>query len=173
MKKKWVWLIVQFLVVCYIALFIVPDILMWSPLNLTMDKIDIMAGRRGYERHLLYIKIVDRVQETDISQLYRRLIGEPPAPVWRTVNIFSPGSGISPHYAYHGGLGAVYTLTRIYETSDFTDEAKKSSLINFFRLLQMDNNYFRAEKYVHSLWIFSHTGKKVTVQDLPDIPKNE
>jgi len=169
--KKWIIVAIPMLILT-ILLFAIP----WSPLNCWHEKIDIMAGRYKYERYLLLIKFIDREEETELSMLYRKLIGEPPPPVWHTVNTFSPGVHYSPHYVYHGALSASYSLIEAYKTADFSERAKKETLINLLELLQEDGNYHRASKYSRDLlglacekkWL---PDKTIDLKDLPAIPE--
>ena len=148
----------------------------WTAFNCWHENIDITCGRYRYQRYLFGLKIVDRVDETPISKLYRKVVGEPSSPVWRRVNTFSPGYHHSPHYVHHGALSAVGCLERAFETAEFSDEAKRIVLTNFFQLLMTDDRDDRAKDYAWKVESFAldQSGRGSTridvgqVQDLSD-----
>jgi hypothetical protein len=124
----------------------------WIPdrrVNTLREYVDVKAGRRRVEGYLLWRKVTDRVEETELSQLYRRLAGEPPSPVWRRVNTFRYGAAnYSPQHVHHESLWAAGLLTTCLGQTEFTPEAKRAAVLTFLELLEKYDRDTEARAFV-------------------------
>lgn len=130
-------------------LFVVPLFIgEGSDLNSLTEYIDITCGRRRYERYLLWIKVSERVEETELSRTYRELVGEPPESLWRTAFSFSPSwSKYSPQYSHGRSAVGAHELTEALQKVRFADDAKKTVIVSYFDLVQKDDDGHRARDY--------------------------
>ena len=137
-----------------------------------------MSGRARTERYFWWIRISDRTEETAFSETYRKYVGEPPSPVWRRVNTFSPGARHSPNYVYHSAFGASRIILQAFQRAQFSDEARRKLLTTFLGLLQSDGNDNRADAYAHEIVQLVMTpgrnsGAMIEAKDLPILRPNE
>lgn len=176
--KKLFWIFAVVVLLLFVVLFAIPFLWPWTSLNCWHDDIDITAGRYRYQRYLLYMKTSETIEETKLSKMYREFIGQPPAPQWRRVNTCSPGHRNSPHHAYHGALVAAKILVVGFNGGNFSNEAKKIVLTNFFNLLKTDDNDFRAKEYAVSIANLAlskspEQDTPISAKDLPAVPEKE
>jgi hypothetical protein len=123
-------------VILVVPLWVIPFFVPWTELNCRHDSIDVVAGRCRHERYLLGLRVADTVSETDLSRRYRRLVGEPPRPVWQRTGTYSPRYRNSPHYVYHAALWAAENLSRCLEQGSFTADAERAAVLGFLGLLE-------------------------------------
>jgi len=151
-------------------------LLAWRAVRWRRESIDIKAGRQRYERYIWCIRVADSVEETEISKVYRELIGEPPPPDWRTVNTFYGRRSISPHHRYHGAFGSAEWLTMSFGGTQFTDAARRSAVTELLRLLQTSGDYSAAHEYAVAVndlacdWELQGRKGPIDVGDLPKGP---
>jgi len=167
---------VAILTLLFLMGFVVPFFFPWTPLNCTDESIDITSGRKRVEKHFLYMKVADRIEETPLSGAYRELVGEPGQPDWRRVNTFSPGVSHSPHYIYHSALISARQLTEAFGSQRFTDRARKQAVLTFLGLLQSEGNDGKAGDYAWAVFSLACDAKRrdaaeVDVGDLPQRPR--
>ena len=134
------------------------------------DSVDVMAGRFRYSRCVLGIRVRTAVMETDLSRMYREIVGEPPAPVWR-LN-YLPGDDGS--YVDADGLGDSLALSlagSFNGSGAFSREAKAAAITAFLALLQQDKPsqgaaYVRAVGELGRRWERAEKGE-IQANDLP------
>jgi hypothetical protein len=124
----------------------------WSEFNCQHDDIDILTARRRCQRYVLFIKLSEKIEETDISKRWKKHFGKYPEPDWRRVNTF-PGFGriVSPHYAFHGALAAATMLEKGFQLASFSENAEKKAIRVFLQLLQREKDYHSAGRYCNSI----------------------
>lgn len=176
--KKILWISVASVFVLLCLAFVVPFFIPSTRLNCETNYIDITCGRSRYDRYLLGIKIISKIEETELSKMYRNLVGERPSPVWRRVTTFSPRLQDSPHYRHHVSGYAARILFEALNRTKFTDEAKRTAIINFFNLLEVDDSYGRAREYAFAISELAckeseREGSEIRVEQLPDVPEKE
>jgi hypothetical protein len=151
LKKKISLLLVATIGIPAVMMLLQPLFFPWSPINCWEDSIDIAGGRYRYHRYLFWIPVAERIEDTPLTERYRKLIGEPPDPIWRRVNTFSPGVHHSPHYFHHGSLYAAKKLDAILNANRFTDEARACAIKEFLHRLQTDDDDFKVSDFVMQL----------------------
>jgi hypothetical protein len=155
----------------YVAVCIRPE------LNHRQEHIDITSGRRRYQRHLLGVRVVDRTEETEFSQLYRRYVGEPGEPQWRLVGTVPQPDDVLPHRRpkYHQALAAAQWLATSLASEQFTDPARKRVVERSLELLQRDGDAYGAQEYaLHvngTLASWKGEGEQIDVRHLPRSPR--
>ncbi len=176
---KWILLSLAGVALVLLTLFfVVPLFFPWTRLNCWHDQIDITCGRYRYQRYLLGVKVAERVEETELSGMYRDLVGEPPEPEWRLVSTRCPWYPYGPHYRYHSALWAVQTLCETFDRAKFSDEAKKAVIVDFLRLLQEDGRDGRAREHVRNVFSFALSSEEraattIDPDELPSPPQRE
>jgi len=145
----------------------------WSPFNCWHEDVDVNYGRYRYQRYILWMKVVERIHDTELSAAYRALVGEPGSPEWRRVNTFSPGVRRSPHYSYHGAWLAMDMFMRALRSDLLTTEARREALVAFLDLLRYADTDGAAFSYVSALYHLTDRpsgpkSSKINVADLPD-----
>lgn len=100
---------------------------------------DIIAGRTRCEKFFLGVKFVNRVSESEISRMYRHVVGPPPSPVWRT----SSWAWTSTHGLLEGDTGYVHALAAgemmasvLGREGLASGEAKRTAIVKYLGLLQ-------------------------------------
>jgi hypothetical protein len=131
---------------------VAPLLVPWTRLNCAVESIDITTGRYRRERFLWWAKVRDQVHETELSRLYLEYGGLPSTPVWRRVNTLSPGVPNSPHYFYHHAFFAADQLVQAIHSSALDDNARKTALATFLKLLQSDEGDGPPAEYARHLW---------------------
>ncbi len=134
-----------------VPLWVIPFFVPWTELNCRHDSIDVVAGRYRRERYLLGLRVADTVSETDLSRRYRRLVGEPPRPVWKRTGTYSPWYRNSPHYIYHEALWAAGNLSRCLEQGSFTPDAERAAVVGFLGLLEGGRGDHDAGEYAFAV----------------------
>jgi hypothetical protein len=143
-------LLIALIVIVTLAVlaFVVPYFISWSPLNCWHEDIDITCGRMRTQHYILGLRITDTTEDTEGSELYVELVGEPGAPEWRRVNTFSPGCQSSPHYTYHSSFSMLRELIESLRWRNATREEMKDCLTGFFKSLQKGNNDAEAKTFM-------------------------
>jgi len=128
--------------ICYPALvlvslaFVVPLFIgRQHMLNASKDYIDVHSGRYRYEHYLLGIRVYRRTEETEMSKLYRQLIGDPPQPEWEQMNHISLGYVSGAHTDYTKAACGMEALMGAFRRAKFSEEAKRLALTEFLDLL--------------------------------------
>jgi len=126
----------------------VPRWLIWTGWNCTRDYIDITAGRNKVESHRYFLKTGEVIQDTEFTELYRRVVAEPPVPKWRIFRTLSPGVRHSPNYPYSGAPADRRKLMDALNRAAFTEEAKKKALLTMVALWQDESRRRLASDYI-------------------------
>jgi len=150
-KRKSLGLAALLLLVLVSVLFVIPFFWPWTVVNCWHEDLDIRSGRYRYQRFLLGLRVQNRVEETELSTLWREHLGDPGEPEWRRVNTFSPGRGNSPHYVHHSGLHNARKVVLAFDTTSFSDSAKAQALRTFFGLMQEHDRDDEAGNYANAL----------------------
>jgi hypothetical protein len=114
---------------------------------------DVAGGRTRQVSYWFFTGTSRTIEETQISQLYRQLVGEPPAPKW----LFMYGSmsvlflGELSDGAGGGTFVASFSLAHALHSMPSSDESKRLVLIRFFDLLQDERSFERATKYAEAV----------------------
>lgn len=152
-----------------------PKLLIWTRWSCTHEWFDVTAGRIKVEDWTYFRKRGETIKDTPFTELYRKLIGEPPDPDWRLMNTFSPGVRHSPHYKYHTVYGDVRRVLLLFEYAEFTEEAKRDVLLNMARLLPDDHHWSLMRQYLGALGELvkreGETGDgRIEADELPEAP---
>jgi hypothetical protein len=141
----------------------------WSRINCTYEDIDIRTGRVRFQRHILFLKVTDRIKKTSISKMWEGHFGDYPDPVWRRVNTFwgFDAGGHSPHHAYHGAIGAGRVLEKGIALALYSEEAQEKAIHTFFELLQAEESDLLASRYAHFLSERAEDGLVIDQNDVP------
>jgi hypothetical protein len=131
-----------------------------------------MAGRHRWAEYRFFLLRAERIEDTELTALYRRLVGDPPPPVWHTVNRFGSGSGHSPNYLYHTALDAVARLMQALNMPCFSDATRRTAALTFLDLLQKEARSGAASDYAEALLNLAHTerGPDPSPLDPEDLP---
>lgn len=78
----------------------------WSRINCWTHEINVETGHQRYTRYWFWITTAQRVEATWISDAlgFTENTAITPETAWRDVLTLSPGTGNSPHYAFHSAL---------------------------------------------------------------------
>ncbi|MBI4242798.1 MAG: hypothetical protein HY606_01805 [Planctomycetes bacterium] len=133
---------------------------------------DLETGRYKYEKYVFWVNVYSRVKETTLSRLRVKFLGEVYQPQWAMLCSITPNMqcGVSDHTH---SQGAGYVLTSALGIGNFTNDAKKTVMTNFFSLLKGDDNPIRATQYADSLFILATSRKdnmSIERDQLPVIP---
>lgn len=148
----------------------------WSPVNCRHEDIDIRSGRVRTTRFILFIRVSERVTSTPVSDALQLGDYDPADPEWHRVNTFSPGTGYSPHYVFHGAIAQTQMLRMIWSISDFTPAARHETARQLLASWQHGGNYFEANHYLDALSELATSRRKqqpstpIDVRDLPTNP---
>jgi len=126
---------------CGVALFILPS-LGFDHLNAELQEIDINSGKARFTRFVLYLPVSQAEKETVVSRL---LSGPTQAPSeWHSVNLFTAGSRISPHYRFHGALSQINRLEAALQNSNMTEEDMELYARRVVKAWKDEGDYFAA-----------------------------
>jgi hypothetical protein len=146
---------------------VVPFVKPWSPINCRHQEINIKTGQARYSRHLWYVKVSERVEDTILSKvLGGESVDVADIAPWHTVNTFSPGLHYSPHYRFHAALFQASEIGLLFETLEPDAERKKQIVRNILTLWQTHGDYFEASRYIATL---SEEASKILEQKYPGI----
>jgi len=126
-------------------------LLAWSPVNCWHESVDLTCGRTRYERYVLWIRWVDRIEETPVSLLYRAQIGIPGPPVWRRALTLSPGVRNSPHYLHHSGLHDLRRLSDLLQSGRLNAAAQVRATRSYLAIVQLDDDDHRSGRLIDRL----------------------
>jgi len=139
--------------------------------------LDVMAGRSRHQEAIFGVTVVDRVIETDLTRMYRELVGEPPPPVWYSAT--GEGrvlKGLSERWDADAGYLQKPLLMAewLQKNGLFTREAKKAVILKFFALLH-GPDVGAASVYAGKVFRLSLDWEKakktgIDVKDLPTGP---
>jgi len=155
-----------------VAIAVLPPIInSRSQFNCEHEDIDILTARRRFQRYIFFIKVNEKIEETGISERWKKHFGRYPEPDWRRVNTF-PGFGrrVSPHYVFHGALAAAETLEMGFQLASFSENAEKRTIHVFLQLLQTEKNDRSARRYcrfIGSKVVDSKEGQVITEDEIP------
>ncbi len=123
----------------------------WSEINCEHQDIDLDTGRARFTRMLLWLPVRKEIRPTPISQALEITDLASPRGDWRRVNTFTPGSGISPHYHFHGALSDVHRLQAVWTIYQFSSDAQKESAATVLRLWKKSDRVSGASDYLTAL----------------------
>jgi hypothetical protein len=126
---------------CGVALFILPS-LGFAHLNAELQEIDINSGKARFTRFVFYMRVSQVEKETVVS----RLISGPTQArtEWHSVNLFTAGSRISPHYCFHGALSQLNRLELALQNSNMTEEDMQLYARRIVKAWKAEGDYFAA-----------------------------
>lgn len=143
--------IIVFSVLCLLVLlYVLPFYFPTTKLNSSTTYVDIECGRCKYERYIFGLKVVDRIEQTEISNLYVNLMGVLPRPRWKKTGVFSPGHSNSPH-PYGKVMSSAQTILKCFKLLHFKKLQKRIIITKFFQLLKNNYNAKAADKYAESI----------------------
>jgi hypothetical protein len=93
----------------------------WSAINCWTREIDINTGRTRYRRYWFWLVTKDEISPTWMSELLDVPDKDSTAD-WHPVVTLSPGTGHSPHYAYHGAIADLNTARAVFQRYDVPRE---------------------------------------------------
>ena len=144
----------------------------WSGINCTTQEVDIYSGRIRHSRHLLFIPVERRVED---STLTKALLPEDTATVraeWYTALTFSPGLRYSPHYIFHSAIHQMRQLEGAWELAQFTPAARRASAKCVLQLWQQSGGDDGASDYLRAVSELSLADDSRTkVIDERDLPR--
>jgi hypothetical protein len=139
------------LIVCLIALFVVPYFVPWTELNCQHQDLDIHTGRSRITNFIAFCKISERIEESPISRAIPREFVERATPKWERVNTFSPGLRYSPHYYFHGSFSQISLLAGKWEAAKVDESTRRTMAMHILALWEFDCSYFVARDYIDAL----------------------
>jgi hypothetical protein len=143
-------------------------------LNQRWVEFDITCGRTRSETMRMGIRFKGGVEDSEITGMYRELVGEPPEPIWRLgIHEQRTWAGtMRSHPSHHGSLPSATCLARELKKSLFGDAARKRAIETFFKILQEDDHYHRAMDYYCAVMNLASDwrpeGPPIGPDDLPD-----
>ena len=143
-KKQKLWLLFLILIVLIVFIFTVPR---WWKLCYRCEDVDIKSGRIRYTRHLFYCKVSEKIEDTILTKALGEF-AEGVQPDWRRVSTFSLGVRHSNHYVYHGAIVQILLVAMIWQSSPFSDEAKRHMAQTILDKWQADGDYFGVDHYL-------------------------
>ena len=171
-SRRWAWVGGSLIVGLGLAVGVSSLLWPYARINATTYSIDVLSGRCRVERYVLGLRVSDRVEETALSRLVARGGSRPADGQWRVAATLGPWSKVSPHYSFHGALGAAGELAEALERPCFSAAARQAAANTFLGLLQQDNSDGRAKRYaqeVRSLALDGSPGEgSVGVDQLPN-----
>ena len=172
-RRPIVWAIVA-VVALAVLLLVFPIFAPWTPLNCQHQDVDIMTGRLRFTRYLLFRKVSERVEDSSLSKVLPADMVTAAGPQWRRVNTFSPGFSSSPHYAFHGAINQICTLSDIWERSEvygFPDDMKQRTALHILALWQHSEDDYLARDYILCLLydLIDESKRKQILKALPTL----
>jgi len=121
-----------------------------SDINSERWEINIVSGHARYTRHLWFIKVSERIEDTPLSlALKGRNVETAGTREWHRVNTFSPPwVRQSPHYHFHYALYHANVIGSLFAKSSLSDAAKEEIAKNVLTLWQAGGN---ASQYIQEL----------------------
>jgi hypothetical protein len=139
------------LVVAFVALYVIPTFIPWTPLNCLYEDVDICTGRSRVSWYLAFCKVSERVHETALSRVLPRELIEGVRPHWERVNTFSPGVRHSPHHRFHGASSQIRDLELLWQNANVDELTKRKMALHLLVLWQFDGSYILAGHYIQGL----------------------
>jgi len=164
---------ILFMVLLGIALyFIVPYFSPGSTFNCWKEYIDIKGGQYRYERFLLGMKIMDPVEDTDISRTTREAGLQLPEPEWYLIHTAMPMKNPIRGSEFYEALDVLQNLKDAFYWATFVPNAKKEIVESILALWQEDQDSIRAKIYTKSILRIARTrkNKHIYLAELPELP---
>jgi hypothetical protein len=139
------------LIVCLIAILVIPHFVPWTELNCQHQDLDIHTGRRRVTTFIAFCKVLERIEETAVSRALSREFVESAKPKWQRVNTFSPGLNYSPHYDFHGSFSQISTLAALWEAARVDESTRRKMAMHILALWEFDGSKFLARDYIEAL----------------------
>jgi len=154
------------------AAYVLPIFFPFSHLDWSETRFDLCSGRLRHVSYFLGFCVKDTVEETEISRLYCKRIGDPPQPTWVFLH---GGGGWVLADGDHTSWSAACVATAALESQSLTEEAETEVLRTVFRLLQNERDRPRALSYAEAVYDMSTSRRahvcKIGPNDLPAPPE--
>jgi hypothetical protein len=133
---------------------------------------DLTVGRQCCDYRLFGVTVRQKVYDTGLSRLYRRLVGPLPAPEWRAAyGTKSWGlTGVIWDGAYGSEAYTAHWLGDVLEEGPFTDEARREAVLDYLDLTRRSQT--AAWRYAELLSGLAGQGQSPKSQPIrpPDLP---
>jgi len=133
------------------AFYIIPRFFPWSEWNCEHQELDINTARLKFSSYLFFVKISERVEESDLSRVLPKEFLDRATPEWHRVNTFSPGVRVSPHYVFHSGMYQIRQLSNWWEGENVPDAMRQETARHMIALWKFDRSDSLAGDYLASL----------------------
>lgn len=129
--------------------WVIPFFVPWSGINYHAEEINIRTGQARYSRHLWYIRISQRVEDTILSRvLGGESVEAADIAPWHRVNTFALGLPYSPHCRFHGALAQAADVEMLFELLPPDSERRKQIARDILRLWQTTGSYYGVNRYL-------------------------
>jgi len=119
------WSGIVLLGVVAVALFVIPIVDPWSPLNCEHLNVDLCTGRCRISRYVGFYKISERVEETSLSRVVPAELIDGVLPHWERTSTSSPWAGHSPHYRFHSAFSQIQELELLWQGAKIDESTTK------------------------------------------------
>jgi hypothetical protein len=143
---------------------------LWSPFSpwVRCDYIDLHTGRFRTARYFAFVKIHEKVTETDISKLWKRYFGPYPEADWQIWARFAGGSGRSiPDYQT---VWNVYTwdleIGTAFDAARFDETIKQKVIRSYIGFLEK-RDPMSAGEYVSDVYLFAIDRRDQAITNAP------
>jgi len=144
-KKRKLWLVILIFIVLIGC--VVTTVALLTQYRRCED-VDIKSGRIRYTRYFLNYKISEKIEDSILTETIGQFT-EDVQPDWQRVNRFDGIiDSISPHYKYHGAIGQIHSVDKIWQLYPFSDEVKKHLAQTILDKWQSDGYYFGVNRYL-------------------------
>ena len=161
-KRQIAWTIIAASIL-FLAVFLIPDFMPWSPINCQHEDVDITTGRLRYSRYLMFCKVSERIEDSALTKVLPLDVVGRGTPEWRRVNTFSPGVGRSPHHTFHGAIHQIHTLATLWNMATeygFSEDLKQKTAMDVLAIWQQSGSYFLAGDYISCLYDVTDDAKR-------------
>ena len=151
MKKKWI-VLIAVTAILFFAPLAMPIIFPWTGINCRHQDINIKTGRVRNTRSLWYITILEKVEDTVLSEAMKgNIVDVADIKPWHRVNTFSPYLNYSPHYIFHSALSQVNQIKQFAPIAKLTPKQKQEIAREILLAWQKSGNDQGADKIVSRL----------------------
>lgn len=121
MRKGYIWsVVVMGVALLGIGVYLFSG---WSKINCWTEEIDINSGETRYKRYWFWIMTKDEISPTWMSKALN-VRDKESSRDWHLVVTLSPGTGHSPHYAYHSATGCLNLAESLFQEYDVPHKRK-------------------------------------------------
>ena len=132
--------------------WVVPRFMPLSAINRRDQEINIKTGQIRYSRHLWYIKVSERVEDTTLSEvLGGESVDVADIPAWHKVITFSPGLHHSPVYSFTGALHQASDIELLFRLLEPDPQRKERIVRDVLKLWQIHGDHVEADRYLRAL----------------------